>query len=376
MLLHPRVLLAGVLAVLAALHVVLHQPGELQYNGDETRHVMTGGFFRDLLLDCPAPADLKDDAVRYYLQYPALGLLVWPPLLYVVEGAFMLLFGTSFLAARVLVGLFAAMACAYLFALVRRTHDTGVAVVAVLLLGLSPLVFELSHQVMLEVPALAFALAALFHVQRYLDEERGRDLVLGTLATAGTALARFDGIFRLPLYLILVAGRGKLRMLLRGSVLAAVAVALLLVLPYYLFAASQVGGAHYLAATSGTSAGNLGFLAPQNFVYYPRCVPAQIGWFAVPPALVGVVVSLHRDRRATAWPYFALVLATYLTFTPLAEVESRHAICWVPALAVFAAEGCRVVAGWLRPPLAHYAVPAIVLAGTGWLGRTLGRGEP
>src|SRR5205823_6089859 len=78
---------------------------------------------------------------RYYLQYPALGFLVWPPFFYLVEGAFMLVAGTSYLAAQILIGLFLFLACVYLFRLVTMTHDRTHAAFTVLLFGLSPLVF-------------------------------------------------------------------------------------------------------------------------------------------------------------------------------------------------------------------------------------------
>lgn len=361
------VLLPGVLTVLAAVHLAFHQPGEPHYNGDETRHVMTGVCVRDLLVERPPLSDLKGWTVRYYLQYPALGLLVWPPLFYLAEGVWMLLFGTSFLAARLLIGLFAAIACGYLFALVRRSHGDATAAVAVLTFGLSPLVFELSQHVMLEVPTLAFVLAALYHMDRYLESDRGFDLVLGTLATAAAPLTRIDGIVLLPLFVLLLFGRQKLSVLLRWQVLLAVAVAIGMVLPYYLFAARQVGGAQLLAATQGTNATSTGFLAPQNFIYYPRSVPGQIGWFATPFAIVGLLASLAPMRRLIAWPYLALVAATYFTFTPLAEVESRHAIYWVPALAVFAAEGCRLVAAGQRDPVTRVAIRVVMVLGTGML---------
>src|SRR5213078_2563735 len=106
-------------------------PGEPYFNGDETRHVMTGVYFRDLLLDRPVD-QFRDYTVRYYAQYPALGLLVWPPFFYFVEGVWMLILGTCFLAGQVLIGLFAAMACVYLFLLADRTHGRRTAVLAAL----------------------------------------------------------------------------------------------------------------------------------------------------------------------------------------------------------------------------------------------------
>jgi hypothetical protein len=366
-----HLVLAAVLLSLIAAHVVLTARTEPFFNNDETRHVMTGVFFRDFYLDLPV-THVKDYTVRYYLQYPALGLLVWPPLFYAVEGAFMLLFGTSFLVARVLLGLFALLACVYLFRLALRTHDLFTAAVATLLFGFAPLVFTFSRQVMLEVPTLACALGAIYHLVRYLDDPRRRDLWLCCLFTAGTALMRFDGIFLAPLFLLLLVMKRRLYLLLRCEVLAAAVVAVLLVAPCYAVTAHEFGQAHLKAVKEGTMGDAAGFLALSNFAYYPAQVPGQIGWFAVAPALLGLSASGLPSRRASSWPYLAMIAATYLTFTPMAELESRHAIYWVPALAVFAADGIALAATLLSEAGARGAPLRLALAGgvvlgTAWL---------
>jgi hypothetical protein len=371
---HALLALAVVLIVVAV-QAAVYRSSEPFYNGDETRHVMTGVFFRDLYVDRPV-TDLRDYTVRYYAQYPALGLLVWPPFFYAVEGALMLAFGTSFLTAKVLVGLFAALGCVYLFRLVLRTHDAATAALAALLLGLAPLVFDFSRQVMLEVPTLACALVALYHFLRYLEQPRRRDLALCALATACTALTRFDGVFLAPLFLILLVAKRRLDVLRRWEVLLAIALAVVVVAPFYGATAWAFGSAHLKAVREGTTADSTGFLAPVNFAFYPACVPAQVGWFALVPALVGLAAALTPAGRPRSWPYLALVLATYLTFVPMAEIESRHAIYWVPAFALFAADGLLLIGRSAVRVLSltdsvRWALPAglavLVIGGTVWL---------
>jgi hypothetical protein len=369
----PGWLLVPVLFVAVAAHLLVGQPAEPYFNNDETRHVMTGVYFHDLLIDRPA-GHLSEYTVGYYLQYPALGLLVWPPFFHAVEGVAMLALGTSFGVARLLVALFALLACLYLHALVRHTHGGGRAALAVLLFALCPLVFQYSHQVMLEVPSLALALAAVYHCQRYLDEGRRRDLALCCAATALTALTRFDGVFLAPTFLILLLGRRRLGVLRRKGVILGALAAVLAVAPVYLLTAWESGGAHLQAMREGTAPTSTGLLDPRNFVFYPACVPQQIGWFATLPAILGLGAALLTPRRAASWPYLALVGGTYLTFTPMAELEPRHAIYWVPALALFCADGIALLASWARrvSPRAFTTVglqgafAGVVLAGTVW----------
>ena len=65
--------------VLVALQFATFEFSEPIFFGDENRHVMTSIFFRDLLADHPLTG-LRGYAENYYVQYPALGLLIWPPL--------------------------------------------------------------------------------------------------------------------------------------------------------------------------------------------------------------------------------------------------------------------------------------------------------
>jgi 4-amino-4-deoxy-L-arabinose transferase-like glycosyltransferase len=345
---HKLGILAALLLILGLAHLVSYPRTEPFYNHDESRHVMTGVYVRDALLD-GAVFHLRSYTVRYYLQYPALGLLAWPPFFYCVEGVAMILFGPSFLVGQVLVGLFGVMACTYLFLLACRTHDLFTASLAVLLFGFAPQVFAFTQLVMLEVPALALSLMAVYHLHRYLESERRRDLYLCCLATALTALTRYEGVFLAPLFLIWLAGRRRLSLLLRPRVIAGVLGAVLLVAPFHYLAAREFGKAIFHAVAAGTNDTSVGFLAPSSFVYYPACIPEQIGWLAVPPALLGLFVALGPKRRAASWPYLALTAAVYLTVVPMGEREPRHAIFWVPALAVFAADGLLVLAAfWQR----------------------------
>jgi hypothetical protein len=108
-------------------------------------------------------------------------------------------------------------------------------------------------------------------------------------------------------------------------------------------------------------------------------IPEQIGWPATIAALLGLVIACRSRNRSRCGPYLALLAATYLTFTPMAELEPRHAIYWVPGLAVLAAIGatrlsrlCKSsdstspgVAGW-RGIALHWSIPALVVLGTFW----------
>jgi hypothetical protein len=360
--------LLPVLLILGVAYMLAYQTGEPFYNNDETRHVMTGVYFRDLLHDMPL-GNLRGYTISYYLQYPALGLLVWPPFFYILEGLTMSIFGTSLVVSKMLIGLFAVLGCAYLFRLVRRSHDGTRAAIAVLFFGLSPLVFELSHYVMLEVPTLALGLAATYHFVSFMEgEERRRDLLLAALFSVLTALTRFDAVYLLPLFLIMLALRGRWMILRRRDVWAVSLVALLLVAPFFALSASSIGWSHFKYMTETLSPSDPGFLSLKRLFFYPSYLPEQLGWPMLCAALVGIICGLRSERRERTWIYLALIAATYVTFTPMGELGSRHTIYWIPAFAFFAADGVALVAQWLRVlrlyPLLAGCVLAFVLWGT------------
>lgn len=358
----PRFWLGGAILVLALAQAAAWEPGEPFYNNDENRHVMTGVFFRDLLLDLPLDR-LQGYAVDYYLQYPALGLTVWPPLFHGIEGVFMLAFGTSYLAARLLVGLFSALACLYLFLLVRRTHGTFPAALAVLLFGLAPLVFLLSRYVMLEMPALAFALAAIYHFVRYLDASKPGDIYLAAAASALFALTRFESFFLLAFFALSILALRRFDLFRRREVWLAALLALGLVIPVYVPLVAVFGRAHLLVSVQGAAEGPTFW---EHAVYYPRSLLRQIGPLTAVFAILGFLVALRPVPGRVRWPYFALAAATYLVFSPLAELQERHAVYWYPAFALFAVEGIEWLAARLKSPSAKPALAALAVAGALW----------
>lgn len=345
--------------IVAGLHGVVVQPSEPVFYGDENRHVMTGVFFADMLSDMPV-GNPKTYAEQYYLQYPALGLLVWPPLFHLVEGLLMTVCGTSFWVGRLAVAGFAVLAGVYFFRLMARTHDRLSASVALVWFGLCPLVFMFSRQVMLEIPTLAWSLMAVFHFERYLESTRRRDLVLIALAAAAAALTRFDAIWLLPCFGFLLVARRKLHLLRSWEVWIAIVGAVLLVLPFYALAAREVGALHSRQATHSVMAEPAGFLAAKNFGFYLRMLPHQIGWL-----LVGLAVIGFSRQRRWEWlqqniPYLAMALATYATFTPIAELDLRHSIYWIPAFVVMAWNGVNELARGRFRPYLRPAIAALV----------------
>ena len=358
--------LTAIILVIGVMQYCVTPSSEPFFNNDETRHVMTGVYVHDFLRDMPLSRPM-DHVVAYYLQYPALGLLVWPPFFYAVEGLAMIVFGTTFEVGRGVIASFGVVGLAYFFALVRRLRSPLDAVLATLLLSLCPLVFVFSHQVMLEVPMLALVLAAVFHFQRYLDEAHRLDLFLASVASALAALTRYDAVVLLPFFAILILARRRPDLFRRLDVLLAVSLALAVAAPYYALTFYYYRRALYSFAIEGVGSSKGSFLTPANLSFYLTVIPDQVSWFLAAPATLGLVAAtLRPEQRCRSWTFLALFIATYVTFTPMAEREVRHALAWVPAIVVFAVDGLRLLAGRVRSPVVWVLLPTLMVGGTAW----------
>jgi hypothetical protein len=314
-------------------------PSEPFLNGDETRHVMTGVFVHDAIQDAGYRTP-KAYAQRYYAQYPCLGLLVWPPGFYALQGVAMTVFGPTFEVGRWTAFACCLVACAYLFGLANRTHGPAVACLAALVFGLCRETFEHSRAVMLEVPTVAAALGFIFHFERYLDRRRRWELLLVGFWLVVTGLMRYDAVVLLPYVLLRLAVTKRFALLRRWDVLLTVGGVLVALAPVYGLAAMHIGDQHAIGATAGTNE-EVSRDGWDGILYYPYRLWHQLGFYAAEFAVIGGLVALVVPTiRAKSGIYLALIAATYGTFTPMAEQESRHSIYWLPAWAVLAAESC------------------------------------
>src|ERR1700740_3492250 len=66
---------------------------------DAPRHALNGAFVKDFIQAAPWH-DPKSWAINYYLQYPALSILFYPPLFYIFEAITYAIFGVSHFAAQ------------------------------------------------------------------------------------------------------------------------------------------------------------------------------------------------------------------------------------------------------------------------------------
>ncbi|MEP6842313.1 MAG: hypothetical protein ABJA11_02250, partial [Pseudolysinimonas sp.] len=187
---------------------------ELGNYSDESAHFMNALLLRDYLTHGLAQHPLAF-AENYYLSYPKIAPLMWPPFFHASLGLFLLPGWPPHQAALLFVGLITALAGVRLTRMVLLFASRLTAAVIAVLFLLTPLIVDLSTAVMVDIALVALGLESAWWLAKYyVSGERRHAVLFGVFATC-CCLTKGNGvgITLLPALLILTTGRVHL---LRG----------------------------------------------------------------------------------------------------------------------------------------------------------------
>ncbi|MBU6267582.1 MAG: glycosyltransferase family 39 protein [Sphingomonadales bacterium] len=355
-------------AVVVGLFLLAPHTGNFAWS-DAPRHALNGVFVKDLVAQMPIH-DPAGWAYRYYAQYPALTILFYPPLFYVVSAPFYALLGVSETTALFVVMLhYLAFAWGAL-RLFRHWLPMPAALMTAVALVAAPEIAFWGRQVMLEVPALACLTWSAVAFTRYRRTGRSGLLWLAAALMVCAMYTKLNAVFLVAAYAGTLAyeRRGAL---LRDRQVWLVAAASALALVPLLAMTIRFGQANLQSVTGIADA-----VAPRDslagWLWYARQMPLQLGWPVVVLAGLGVVGGLARFVRkpvisgdAVFWLLWAL--AGYLFFSSIALKEARHSVLILPPVVLLAGLALRELANRLPDALATVAwvaLPGAVLAQT------------
>jgi hypothetical protein len=355
-----------VVILACALALLLTTPlGGAFWWSDAPRHGLNGIFVKDLLVQMPL-ANPKQFAFDWYVQYPALTILFYPPLLYAISAPFFLVFGESHLIAQAVVILHAAALGFGVYALARFwLPRAGALAAAIILLGL-PEIALWGRQVMLEIPAMAWLVWAAFFTVRHTRRRDTASLFLAAGLLLAALYTKISMVFVVAvLILFLLQARG-LAMLAERRVWIALALAVVGLAPLaaltVLFGQANVQSVVAIADTPASRKTLAGW------TWYAERLPDMLGW--LPLGLAALGCGLMLANRAGRWQrgerimLVLWVLTCYLALSFIELKEARHAtVLLVPvavwiALTLYWAMG-RIGAAGLRPLLTVGAALAI-----------------
>ncbi|HTD05640.1 glycosyltransferase family 39 protein [Undibacterium sp.] len=326
-------ILLGLAAAVALLFIGAPSNGEFDWS-DAPRHALNGVFLKDYF----AVGHLQNPtefAYNYYAQYPALTILFYPPLFYVICAPFYALFGASQNTALLVVALhYMAFAWGswYLF---RNWLAPWQAAVAALLLIAAPEVAFWGRQVMLEIPAFAFLVWSAVFFTRYRREARPLYLYL---CAALLVLAMYTKISTAFLGLafaltLLAERRGSL---LRDRHIWIVAIVAILSLVPLMLITLKFGQANVQSVTGvADSIASRKTLA--GWLWYLAQFPGQLGWPLAATAAAAAVLGLIRRNsgglaKGDLVFWLMWVICGYLFFSAIDLKEARHSIFILPPL--------------------------------------------
>ncbi len=304
---------------------------------DAPRHAMDGVFYYDLARALPF-SHPKQWAMDYYLQYPALSVLFYPPLFPLVEAVFFGLFGVSNAVAQLTVSAFLlATACGAYFLTRQWVSRTAAFATALLFIG-TPGMALWGRQVMLEVPAFAFVMWSAYFLFRYLRTRKPLDLYLMVLLVLAGVYTKQTIIFISFAYLLTLLFVERATLFRRREIWWSAALFTVGIVPLALFTwfwgrlnVQQFYGGAWVEYSRSTLSG---------WAYVARQWPYQMTWIVVALATlycVGAVVWKGWRLAAPVLFFLAAWLITGYVFFSVIAIKSRRYVIFLIFSVVFLA---------------------------------------
>ena len=323
---------------------------------DEPSHFITGLMVRDYVASL-ASSPPMEYAENYYLHYPRVALGHWPPVFYVVQGGWTLLFGPSRVSLMILMALLAALLAVTVHKLIEAEYSYGAGLAAGSLLVSLPLMQSLTHAVMAELVVALLCLWAAFCWGRYLDSGHWRYSAGFGLLAALAILTKGTGLALAWIPLLATLAARKLTLVRRPSFWAPAVIVIALCAPWYLLVPAA------MHQSADNSLPTLGWAEPMSPLYGLGFVLLIQLTILIIPMLAGwgvkVIGPMRRGAGASGkWAGLA-ALSVSLTLTSLwigPARDHRHMSLVMPALVMFTVAG----SAWLfgRRPLRNLSSSA------------------
>jgi hypothetical protein len=309
---------------------------------DEAAHYVTGLMIHDYVA-AGLPGNPMTFALDYYDHYPKVALGNWPPLFYVLQAGWALLFTPDRASILLLMAVLAALVAFFTTRALVEEFGWPLALFGGLLFLTFPLVQQHAAMVMTEMAVALFTLLATIQFGRYLDRGATRDSVLFGLFASAAILTKGSGLALalVPVIAILVTGRFGL--LAQRNFWYPVPIVAVLSGPWtWAFRRTAQAGWQ----SKGISFGYM----EQAVVQFPTALFTAASLVITLFAGIGFVTMLVAVRRGTVPRHWAAPLAlvvSVLLFHMIvpASLDRRHLI---PALSAWAMFGVAGIAATVR----------------------------
>jgi 4-amino-4-deoxy-L-arabinose transferase-like glycosyltransferase len=301
---------------------------------DAPRHALNGAFVKDLV--AAMPRDPRGFAMDYYLKYPALTILFYPPLLYVVSAPFYAVLGVAHTTAQFVVILFYFAFAAGSYALARLWLPAGLALALAVTLCFVPEIALWGRQVMLEIPAFALLIWGIYFALRYRESARPPFLYGAGACLVLALYAKLSTVFVLPVILILLVQMKGVALLRDKHAWIVAALCAIGLVP--LIGLTLMFGQGNVQSVVGIDDAVTSRTTLSGWLWYLARLPEQLGWLLLALGLAGAGAVVAKHRALPHLGFLALWFAVgYLFFSAIDLKEARHSvfILWPLVLLAF-----------------------------------------
>ncbi len=331
---------------------------------DEPAHYVTSLMVRNYILNFKLSSPMKF-AQEYYDHYPKVAFGHWPPVFYLVQATWMLIFSPSRASVRLELAFTTALLAYAVYGEIRRWFGEGAGWLAGLLTVCLPMVQTYSDQEMAESLLVLLCFWSAVFFARYLEQERWRDCVLFGVFFSLAVLTKGSGWLLALVPPLAISLTRRFRLLLKPAIWVAALVVGVLCIPWQLMTMHLVEQGW----TGGTKPSiEYTFSALGQFLM----VFEKIGGPALALlTLAGLFVLVLRPAMKGAVPaypaaMFAFILAVWLFHSIVpAGVEDRKMVIAVPALMLFLFAGGFFIADRLplRADRKQWRTPLVAASG-------------
>ena len=322
---------------------------------DEGMHYITGLLVHDFIASGHWTHPMAF-AKEYYVHFPKVGLGQWPPLFYVIQTAWTLVFGVSRQSVLFLMVVLTAILAFLVYRDAEPLWGKFFALLAALLLIAAPLTQAHTAMVMAEIPLAIFSFLAVLAWIRLLERGQGRDAFWFAAWTTAALMTKGNAWAILPVVPVTILLTRRFEVLRNRNFWWAVGAVLLISVPYNWFTlriTSQgwdtvsLPGFNYLALSL---AKHIGFVI--GILGLPLSCLAAAG------VVDRAILPLLRRKSSIYWIVMAAYGAGIIVFHTLVptSIEPRKVYQIVPVVCLFVIAGADTVARRLSPRFSDSAV--------------------
>jgi hypothetical protein len=186
---------------------------ELSGYPDEAGHFVSGALVRNYLSSFP-PTAVVPFADEFYIHRPKVGIGHWPPVLYLIEGIWFILFHTSRSAGLALMALICAALAASICLVVRRRYGTAAGIAGGLLFVCLAFVQTQTSEVMADMLVALFGFWATLAFADFLSTGATRAMVRFAILALLAIFTKNSGLYLAlvpPISILLTGQYGMLR---------------------------------------------------------------------------------------------------------------------------------------------------------------------